>query len=473
MMSTVTNARPFSRIWPFLLLFAVGFLCMYRPVWDMDFGWHLASGRWILEQGHVPRTDPFSFLTGGRDWIDHEWAAHVGMAWVEGFAGIEGLKVLAALIVGSSCVLFAMGFARRGFTSIGVLGAVFLLLYLFESRLRIRPHLLTLLGASLLYALPMGKLSLGKALGLILFYLVWLNCHGGWILAPIHALALALMAWLSDDDPDPYLSWAGIFAILSLFNPYFYRLPLSTLRISEVATLIPEWKPIFVLGPEHNLRALLSVGLALLSLAAIAVSWQRRHGDAETLAPTVYGQPMGLSSQRFLFLQALALPLIARMAWTRRIPTTLWALLALLPLGLEQGQRWLKLTESVGGPARAWVQGKFPEEAVAWIQEQDLRGNLLCPPAWAGYCVLQLGERVKIAVDGRLELFDPDLAERIRLLYVPGSRIHYTLEQKPDILVQPRIQQQGRLVGIPLPLGLKGLYRKIFESPRAEVWQRN
>lgn len=460
----VASTRPLTRLWPFLLLFLVGCLCMYRPVWDMDFGWHLASGRWILDQGTVPTSDPFSFLTAGRDWIDHEWCVHLGMAWVEGWGGIEALKILAALIVGAACVVFALGFARRGFTRLGMIGAVLLLLYLFESRLRIRPHLLTLLGASLLYALPLARLGLARSLALLLFYVVWLNGHGGWILAPIHAFVLALAAFLSDEDPRPYLRWTGLFLLVSLLNPYGYRLPLSMLRISEVAIVIPEWKPIFVLGEEHRLRAVISICLALLALYAIATNWRRRQGDSETFAPALYGQPMGLSSQRFLFLQALALPLISRIPWTRRLPTPLWVLLAAMPLALEQGQRWLQLAEMEGGPGRAWVQGKFPEEAVTWIADEDLHGKLLCPPAWAGYCSLQLGGRVQVAVDGRLELFDPDLAERVRLLYVPGSGIHWKLPILPDILLQPK--------GLALAPGLAGSYRKAFETPRAEVWLR-
>jgi len=50
----------------------------------------------------------------------------------------------------------------------------------------------------------------------------------------------------------------------------------------------------------------------------------------------------------------------------------------------------------------------------------------------------------------------------VRLLYVPGSGIHWKLEVLPDILVQP--------TGLPLAPGLAGFYRKAFESPRAEVW---
>ena len=35
---------------------------------DGDVSWHVAAGRWILEHGRVPKTDPFSFTMAG-DWI--------------------------------------------------------------------------------------------------------------------------------------------------------------------------------------------------------------------------------------------------------------------------------------------------------------------------------------------------------------------------------------------------------------------
>jgi hypothetical protein len=34
-------------------------------------GWHLASGRWILEHRSFLRFDPFSLTSGGAPWIDH------------------------------------------------------------------------------------------------------------------------------------------------------------------------------------------------------------------------------------------------------------------------------------------------------------------------------------------------------------------------------------------------------------------
>src|SRR4029077_20902241 len=46
---------------------------------DGDTYWHLASGRWIIEHGRVPLTDPFSYTKGGSPWQAHEWLADVLM----------------------------------------------------------------------------------------------------------------------------------------------------------------------------------------------------------------------------------------------------------------------------------------------------------------------------------------------------------------------------------------------------------
>jgi hypothetical protein len=50
-----------------ILLF--GLLAMTaRNAVDPDLWWHLRTGQWIVETGHVPHTDPFSFTRQGRPW---------------------------------------------------------------------------------------------------------------------------------------------------------------------------------------------------------------------------------------------------------------------------------------------------------------------------------------------------------------------------------------------------------------------
>jgi hypothetical protein len=40
---------------------------------DPDSYSHIAVGRWILEHGALPTSDPFSFSKHGAHWIPFEW----------------------------------------------------------------------------------------------------------------------------------------------------------------------------------------------------------------------------------------------------------------------------------------------------------------------------------------------------------------------------------------------------------------
>src|SRR4030066_1541 len=48
----------------FFILFST-FLYLYLSVdlWDYDFWWHIATGRYIVTEGHLPGKDPFSFTS--------------------------------------------------------------------------------------------------------------------------------------------------------------------------------------------------------------------------------------------------------------------------------------------------------------------------------------------------------------------------------------------------------------------------
>jgi hypothetical protein len=59
-----------------ILLF--GLLAMTaRNAVDPDLRWHLRTGQWIVETGHVPHSDPFSFIRPGHAWLSHEWLSEV------------------------------------------------------------------------------------------------------------------------------------------------------------------------------------------------------------------------------------------------------------------------------------------------------------------------------------------------------------------------------------------------------------
>ena len=47
---------------------------------DGDTWSHVATGKWIIAHGTVPRVDPFSLSMAGAPWTAHEWLSEVLLA---------------------------------------------------------------------------------------------------------------------------------------------------------------------------------------------------------------------------------------------------------------------------------------------------------------------------------------------------------------------------------------------------------
>lgn len=82
------------------------------PLHNDDAGFHIATGRWILQHGHVPATNPFSYAHDGATWIQHQWLPAVAMAWLVDHGGIPLLIQVKALLVGAAFLLMAGSLSR-------------------------------------------------------------------------------------------------------------------------------------------------------------------------------------------------------------------------------------------------------------------------------------------------------------------------------------------------------------------------
>src|SRR5262245_31629800 len=76
------------------LLLAFLFGCFKQM--DADVWWHLKTGQLILERGHVPQKDWYTFTSSDRDWIDLHWLFQVAAAGVYSLGGIELLTAASA-----------------------------------------------------------------------------------------------------------------------------------------------------------------------------------------------------------------------------------------------------------------------------------------------------------------------------------------------------------------------------------------
>ena len=107
-----TGAAAVSRAWPWLaaagLVALLAAVLAWRQEVSLDLGFHLASGRWILEHGAWPETDPFTYTVADHPYIDMHGLFQVLLAMVErawGLAGVGGFRL--ALVLGATGFLLA------------------------------------------------------------------------------------------------------------------------------------------------------------------------------------------------------------------------------------------------------------------------------------------------------------------------------------------------------------------------------
>ena len=56
-----------------LFMAFITILTTFKLFLDDDVFWHLATGRFIVQNGYIPSTDVFGFITAGTKWIPFEW----------------------------------------------------------------------------------------------------------------------------------------------------------------------------------------------------------------------------------------------------------------------------------------------------------------------------------------------------------------------------------------------------------------
>ena len=72
------------------LVFGIAIMGFARTTADPDLWGHLRFGLDLLETGRVIRPDPYSYLTAGVTWVNHEWLAEALMAMAWRAAGAFG-----------------------------------------------------------------------------------------------------------------------------------------------------------------------------------------------------------------------------------------------------------------------------------------------------------------------------------------------------------------------------------------------
>jgi hypothetical protein len=461
-----------------LLLLAVYF----RPLADLDFTWQVRTGEQIIRNRSLHVVDELTYTIAKQTLPDFEWLYEV-VLWAVwsgfGYAGLHLLKVL--------CVLGPLALVawRQRCEGVGW-HAVYLSLAVAVLALiptwNLRPFYCTTVGLLLVSGWLRdhctGRRRLSWETPLVM--LVWTNTHPGVITG--QGLLAGAIAWewlnlrvklnpaLTSQSCWRLTLFGGLGLLASLVCPgplqrlhYTFDSNLAHPIMRGFVEMLPlHWhasRPPFLAGLIYLVAALVGVAIvkgfrsfrlweiALLAGVAVLGSYAYRSAQDALLVMLAVGVPRLVD--------------LYRGAGPRRVPRLIWRLersakgvLTAPAFRFQPGWALLLLVLLPLAGLLPRSPGKdWPEAALAFMEREDLHGNVFADPNHGAYLVWQLGpERAHCYVDTRGFFFPPTLLEDCAfIIHAEGNwsdRLSIVLERSTDWLLLER--------GCPLWLLMEG-----------------
>jgi len=171
----------------FLVLAFVIFISIFttfKITGDDDVFWHLATGRYVLQTGHVPSTDIFGYITQGQTWMPFEWGWDVLTYGIYSITGYNGLSILRTLLLMIVFGVFLLILRKFKVSYILSILSLFILAFAIMDRLTPRPHLMSYVFFSLVLLIIIQYRYFKRDDYKILYFLplifiIWANMHMG------------------------------------------------------------------------------------------------------------------------------------------------------------------------------------------------------------------------------------------------------------------------------------------------------
>ena len=168
----------------FILISCLGvlfFLFFFRPIETEDVWWHLSAGKWIMEHGQVPHTDPFPVAAEQNPWFCVHWLGSIILYLTSQIEGVAGLKIFRSLFFMAVIAVFLRYSWRRIPHVFSIILALLLALAL-GNRVLLRPDIFNFIFIQLFLVVLFNyeknpdprKLFFLPAIGIL-----WANIHLG------------------------------------------------------------------------------------------------------------------------------------------------------------------------------------------------------------------------------------------------------------------------------------------------------
>ncbi len=431
------------------------FLCMLGVVLsqgsglfgDGDTGWHIRTGEYILQTHSIPRQDFYSYTVSGTPWVAHEWLSEVVLAALHRYGGLMAVGVFTGLVISASIFILLRYMMRLGLNVFSVLVTIVFVSMVTKIHWLARPHIFsfffTVAATIALERYEKGEIRHLYILAPMMF--LWTNLHSGFVigfaLIGVYAIGNIFRAlWAASDAirelgraRATHLLWTGgLSLVASSINPQgpaILLFPLRHVGMTLHINRISEW-----ISPDfHNLFVFEVLVLFILLVLWLGVV---RINSFEVSLLLLWAH-LSFFSVRFVPLFALTqAPLIARgvdglaqhvraalraghpLRWigdrlgrvshdlchqSREFDRHLIAIVisaAVLIVGIEGGALGVYAALSIHHDKTA-----FPVGAVDFMEKNHFEGRLFHTDLYGGYLIYRLYPRVKVAIDGRGEVY--------------------------------------------------------------------
>ena len=398
---------------------------------DGDTGYHIRTGEIILQTWHVPTRDPYSFHSPPLAWTAHEWLSEVIMAAIFRWSGLTGIVLFfAGLLALTHWLLYRSLRARSDAIVLCVIVAV-LASATSSSHWLARPHAFSLL-LTVIWYLCLDRFQYRHDSRIIyylpLLVLLWVNLHGGFIIAliltGIYFAGNVLFAIGANPSERPeYRRKARQLLLLlpallgvCLVNPFGINLLWFPLRLTSDRFLMDR---VLEFLPPNFHDALPFKYMFFAMIGALALS--RSSLNIIEAALVLLLSYMALYSARYMSLFAIIIsPILLKTAESAltRLPDQVLQFyrkrnrnLTAIDQNLN-GYLWpvagviFVSALALGGRVKFQFDHKrFPVAAVEFLKREPISGNMFNSDEFGDYLIFAAWPRYRVFIDGRSDMY--------------------------------------------------------------------
>lgn len=401
-------------------------------VFDPDIWWHLQTGKWIMEHGTLPATDPFSAYGEGKPWVAYSWLFEISMYGLVQLCGERGILLYTLVGVWLTMLVLHRIIGTRCSDFVCISGLLAVSVVALSKMFTPRPWLLTILffAITLEVVLSLREGRHSRWFWLLPFaYGVWANIHIQFIYG-LGLLGVACVAPLVDRYVPPFkdahatmttwgfpqwpklLGLTALCALATFATPHHVRLYSIVIELSAQTGM---WEYTQEMqAPTFRTVADWAM-LAMFSFALVWLGRRRSRSSFEVLLMCV-AAASAFRGQRdiwFLVLASLSVLVSQQVRESREhvsivphgrlVPVTLVVAAGVMCILGYRGISEAKIHENT---AKA-----YPIEAAAFVEQQRYTGPLYNHFDWGGYLIWRL-PYLKVAMDGRANIHGDDRIKR-------------------------------------------------------------